>query len=267
MLNTADVRNRVWVVILGILLLGALSSPMFYAHFKQVRLKRLYYQAAGIPPYFTNSEDSVRAVHEIGSIGGDESKRLLIRIATEDSPLPNLSVQVAAIQELSRTDQADSAEIIASLVTVDNPLDLRKASAEALQTLPCDRKCLTELLNYLKMIDDRQLNNEDRSARLFEGTTSAAVKERTSAEQQEMYDLLYQRLLLQPNATNDILEQTYDLGTANPQPFSMHFAIESKDREACTLLSRSKLAIAENPASAKTTRDEVNSAVKTLSCE
>lgn len=260
-------QRRIWIVILGILLLGALSSPIFYAHLKETRLKHLYFEAAGVPPYFSNTQGSIRAVHQIGYIGGDESRRFLMSIASGDSYFPNTSVRVAAIEELTRMEQADTSEMLASLVTIDNPLDLRKTSAEALQSVRCSDKCLAELLNYLKMIDDGQVNSEDRSARLFEGTLNAEVKKGIGAEQRDVYELLYRCLLLNSEATNDILEKTYGLGSANPQPFSIHFAVESKDHDACTLLIRSEHLLSANSSDVKMVRSEVDNALKALACE
>jgi hypothetical protein len=121
----------------------------------------------------------------------------------------------------------------------DTLIDTRKAAAEALQTIPCDRVCVTELLQYLEHINQGELNCEDTVQPMDDPELKQKVNQSIVAEQREIYGLIDAVLLNQSITTNSVLTEVYGLGSAAPKDFSIDFAVQLDDRDACSALEQS----------------------------
>lgn len=249
------------------------------------RLKRLYCEAIGVPPYFHDTESSVKAVHEIGSFQGDEAENKLFVLASNNFGFNNgipdtgIDVPIAAIQELQVRHDPRIPEFLAGLLKTQTQIDMRRAVGKALQSLPCNRICVIELLQYLEQIDKGNLNMEDTvvlpypdskadpKLRQFIEAENHMVRQPIVAEQNEIYGLIYKALRKQPNTTNSVLAEVYQLGSSAPTDFAIDFAVQSEDGDACAALKESAKAIGHNTeASSVETRTRLEHAIEALKC-
>jgi hypothetical protein len=265
MANSRTIRI-VFVGFLGLLTIAAvfLILQRIETH---LRLRQLYCEASGIYPYFHNSDASARAIHEIASYQGDEAENILFMLASKDSEIPGLNVQVEAINELQARRDPHISEFIAGLLKTQTLIDTRKAAAKALMHLPCDRVCVMELLRYLEQIDQGSLNCEDTVQPYSDPVLNKKVKQAVVAEQKEVYGELYTALLNQSKTTNIVLIEVYGLGSAAPKNFSIDFAVQSNDRDACAALEES-VRISEHSAegTSNDTRTRMKHAGEALKC-
>jgi len=274
--------RRKWLVfagILGILLVGTVTFLTVRRIENHLRLERLYYEASGVYPYFHDTDSSVKAVHEIGSYQEDKAEKMLFALAARNSGFPGISVQVEAIHELQVRHDRHIPEFLAGLLKLETLIDIRRAAAKALQSLPCDRVCVTELLQYLEQIDKGSRNVEDivvdpyfdygpnpKVKRDIEAMNQK-VRNAIKVEQKEIYVMLYTTLLNQPKTTNSVLTDIYGLGSTAPSDFAIDFAVQSDDKDACAALEESVKAIGDGTkGTSDETRTRLEHAIEVLKC-
>ncbi len=192
--------KRTWLIFAGILgfLVVFSSAIVLLRRAEQAdQLQRLYLEASCVYPYFRSSSESAEAVHKIGAYPGERAEKMLFTLARGPSQCVVSNVQPDAVYELRKRHDPNVAPFLARLMKPETVMDTRRAIAEALQDLPCDQTCTTEVLHYLDQIDKGELNSEDTG--LPDSYASSElhqqVEETITAKQTEIYDLLYVALM------------------------------------------------------------------------
>jgi hypothetical protein len=197
---------------------------------------QLFNEASGVLPY---TDESARAVHELGADPSDEAEQMLFALASRQQEFPAVYVQLEPIRELERRRSSRLPGFLAQLIDTKTLIDSRKEAAQALQSLPCDAGCTSTLLDYLSRIDGGELNVEDTGLSASPPSLDAIVKPRIMAEQKEIYDLIYSELFRDSDTTIRVLRQAYGLGTAAPKNFAISFAARANSQRFCPILIQS----------------------------
>jgi hypothetical protein len=188
---------------------------------------------------FQSTGESVAAVNQIESIGGEDAKKALFQIAGRETSIPGLSVQLAAIRALRSYGGQDTSEFLASLLSTDSEIDVRLTAAESLSTIGCDQKCADFAFAYLNTIYEGRPNREDTLEKIDDPELMASVTALEVRKQQKTYKLLNGIILQNEYDANKILAEKFGLGTGSPAGFSIDFVERSQDRAACSLLKES----------------------------
>jgi hypothetical protein len=147
-------------------------------------------------------------------------------------------------------------------------IDVRLTVAQALQTLPCDQECATNLLSSLNDIDQGKQNVEDPGTLEAPPGLREIVKAKIGTEQEQIYRQIRSDLLRDPKTTNIVLENVYGLGSDHPSAFAIDFVMQTPDTHACPLLKRSALALDDCAIGPPcVARDDLHRALMSLHCD
>jgi hypothetical protein len=257
-------RRRMGILIATGLLFSGIS---LWVGYRQMRLRRLFEEASGVAPYFQGTGQAQDATRRIGSFHGDEADNMLFQIASGDTRLVWPSIQAQAVEELKLRNDPRVSEFVAGLLQPNTLIDTRKAAAQALQSMACDRICTTFVLHYLERIYSGEPNYEDRARESLGGGLDESVKADLTTEQQAIYALLFGKLMSNPQLTNVVLKDVYGLGTEAPAVFALDLAVRANDKSACQALGNSRRLLSEVPKdSFDAPRDKLDLAIASLQC-
>jgi hypothetical protein len=264
MLETKKTRRRLEVLVV----VSVLSSVVFlWTGYRNEKLNTLFREASGIAPDFKGTEQAGYATREIGSYSGDTAKNMLYQIASGDTAIVWPSIQTQALEELKRRNDPRISEILAGFLQPHVLIDTRKAAAQSLQSLPCDRICTIFVLQYLQRIYDGEPNYEDRGRESFGSDIDKKVKADLAVEQQSIYSILIDKLMANSQLTNSTLRHVYGLGTEAPASFALDFVAKANDKDACPTLISSKEYLSSLPEdSFVAPRDKLDKAIRLLQC-
>lgn len=245
-------------------LLAIVTVVFLYDSYRNGVMTRLYAEAAGYPPYYRGSVESQAAVNTLAAYRGQRSTSLLLDIALRQNPLAP-EAQTEAIKALGRRKDPQVAVTLASLLQPQEGLDTRKAAAEALQNLPCNRECIASILYYLERIWRGDPNDEDRWV-LPPGNERVLANYR--AGQQAIYNDLYSVLRREKKETFTTLVSVYGFGSDGPSPFALDLVSHLDLHEACPYLMESERHVKDlSPDRFKAPRQEMQIAIASLNCK
>lgn len=248
---------------LVVLVAGILGLALYRR--REHRIELLYFQAAGYPPLFRSTEQSQAATRELATYRGEDVTQKLLAIAEGGSGIVLPQNQTEAIQALAMRDNPAVSVALADLLQPSEPYQVRVAAASALQRLPCDAACISEILHYLERVWQGELNVEERTT--FPAEMGESIKSDTEKDEATLYGQLLSLLQREHVATLRILVRTYGLGTVAPSRFALMVVSRAGFRDVCPLLKKDETQIAGTEKWFTAPRDELNDAIQTLNCQ
>jgi len=251
-------RVVLWGIVLGLAATG-------YISYRNNRMDRLYAEAAGYPKYFRGDHESTDAVRKLAAYRGHRATALLVDVALGRVPLELGGPQLEAIKELEKRNDLEVAPVLATILQPHEGLNNRRAAAEALQHMPCNKECVGSILHYLERVWRGEPNYEDR---FVYPPSFQDVPAKLRENQQMVYDSLYRVLQREKVATLTDLQEVYGLGSNSPSPFALGLVSRLGLPEACILLEQSDQVIQRSsPRWYNAPRQELQAAIDELKCK
>jgi len=182
------------------------------------------------------AESAVRALAEYR---GSDVTELLLNIAL-GKEASGQDVRIIAIESLQARGGAPEATALSNLIQPHQALELRRATAKAIEGMPCNDGCVASILHYLERISVGERNDEDLRedlrANLLREMPNAFTRHDYAHEQKEIYHALENVLRRERSTTLAALVQTYGLASGFPSPFALALVSRVGLTEACSFL-------------------------------
>jgi hypothetical protein len=167
------------------------------------------------------------AVRKLASFQGEESKRLLLQIASSNSTEAPIRAQAVAMLKARSGERVS--DVLARLLQPHSSLSLRMAVAEYLKGSPCAGDCIRSILHY----QERIWRGDNTSETEMAGESMRGVH---SEDQEKLAKDLSNVLLANRSATLGVLMEIYGLGSRYPSQFSLEVIDRLSLRDACSEL-------------------------------
>lgn len=227
-------------------------------------MNRLYAEAAGDPRYFRASSESADAVRKLAAYRGRRCTDLLLALALQNNTVAP-EAQTEAISALRERDDPRIAPALASLLQPHEGLNVRKATAAALQDLPCNGECTLSILHYLERIWRGEPNYEDRWVDHTPGFEDVTIS--LQKNQQEVYSKLHSVLRREKMETLGALIKVHGVGSTATSSFALDLLPRLQLKEACPFLLRSDQQLETlSTGLYKGPREELQGAIASLNC-
>jgi hypothetical protein len=172
-------------------------------------------------------------------------------------------VQVQAIKALQESPDPEIAVKLSSLLQPHYGLDVRAATAQSLQRLPCKGECILGILHYLERVSRGEVNYEDA---FIPARTNPVISPKK--QQQDFYESLCVVLRRETSDTTATLRNVYGVGSPMPSRFALDLLSRLGLREACPLLLESDKQIKIRPADLfDAPRQELTTTLASLHCK
>lgn len=261
---TVEHRARVMTIVILVVALPLIAGYVFY-RYREHRIEMLFLEAAGHPRFFRSTQQSERAVKELGTYRGNEITQKLLAIATGDTWLVMQQTQTDAIEALAKRQDSSVSVELSNLLQPSEPYSTREAAAKALLKQSCDTACVSAVLHYLERVWGGELNAEERT--IFPGKFGQSTRAEIEKEDTFLYSQLILILQRAHPVTLVVLEQVYGLGSIAPSKFSLAIVSRAGFSDVCPLLMHDQREIAGTQNWFLAPRVELANAIEVLKCK
>lgn len=255
--------KRLYIVI--IIGCGVITSICILAYrYREDKIQSLFLEAGGYTSYFRDTTQSVSATRRLAAYRGSDATERLVTLAVGYVAIPMPQVQEEAIKALADRPDDSVGPDLASLLQPSSTYEVRESVAKTLTKIPCNSRCVSEILHYFERVWGGELNYEERNIPF--GETEKAVKQQNDKLEAPVYDQLLSVLQREHTTTVDALERVYGLGTVAPSKFALIVVSRAGFRDVCPLLRKTQRDLAGTESWFIAPRSDLANAIQELGC-